>query len=113
FIFAGIFIIVIAAAIYLFSVFTDNNQKVLQSTTTEIKSTPEENLSTGSETSQPENILPSGNEPETNNITGSTTPPEPEIRDAKPSKRIKGYIYQYEDGTYAAQVSSWKTRSIA
>ncbi|RPI72679.1 MAG: SPOR domain-containing protein [Ignavibacteriales bacterium] len=50
---------------------------------------------------------------ETNIITESKTSPEPEIRNAQPSKRIRGYIYQYEDGTFAAQVSSWKSRTIA
>ncbi len=38
---------------------------------------------------------------------------EPEIRNPLPAARIKGYIYKYEDGTYAVQVSSWKSKSIA
>jgi hypothetical protein len=37
----------------------------------------------------------------------------PEVRSPLPSTRIKGYIYRYNDGTYAAQISSWRTKMIA
>jgi hypothetical protein len=36
-----------------------------------------------------------------------------EIRESLPAVRVKGYIYRYEDGVYAAQLSSWKSKSIA
>ncbi|HSP88842.1 MAG TPA: SPOR domain-containing protein [Ignavibacteriaceae bacterium] len=37
----------------------------------------------------------------------------PEIKSVLPSKRIKDYIYQYEDGTFALQLSSWKSKTVA
>jgi len=38
---------------------------------------------------------------------------EVEIKNPLPAKKIKGYIYQYDDGMIAVQVSSWKAKSIA
>jgi hypothetical protein len=50
----------------------------------------------------------------TENVSaGNDVSRTPDIREPLPAKRIKGYIYQYEDGMIAVQVSSWKSRSIA
>ncbi|OGU72343.1 MAG: hypothetical protein A2V93_01645 [Ignavibacteria bacterium RBG_16_34_14] len=35
------------------------------------------------------------------------------IRSVLPSNRVKDYIYQYIDGTFAVQVSSWKSKTVA
>ena len=46
-------------------------------------------------------------------VSGNSNSKVPEIRSVVPSNRIKGYIYQYNDRTFAVQVSSWKSRSVA
>ncbi len=46
-------------------------------------------------------------------IAGNSNSKTPEIRASLPSKRIIGYIYQYDDGMFAVQVSSWKSKTIA
>lgn len=38
---------------------------------------------------------------------------EVEIRQSVPAVRVKGYIYKYENGIYAVQMSSWKSKSVA
>jgi hypothetical protein len=46
-------------------------------------------------------------------IVDNETQKIPEVRPTQHSERIKGYIYRYNDGTYAVQVSSWRSRSVA
>jgi len=58
-----------------------------------------------------EEIVPTPNNDEIVS-SGSDNSGNIEIRKPLPARRVKGYIYKYEN-MYAVQVSSWKTKSIA
>ena len=58
-----------------------------------------------------EEIVPASDNNETIS-SGSENSGKIEIREPLPARRVKGYIYKYEN-MYAVQVSSWKTKSIA
>ncbi len=58
-----------------------------------------------------EEIVPTPNNDEIVS-SGSDNSGNMEIRKPLPARRVKGYIYKYEN-MYAVQVSSWKTKSIA
>ncbi len=48
-----------------------------------------------------------------NEIVSNSNSKVPEIKSVSKSNRIKDYIYQYDDGTFAIQLSSWKSKTVA
>lgn len=131
FIFAGIIFIVTAAIIFFTYYFPAEETKITDLQTAgyeEFKTTNERNNENPVSSTDKEEILSGNNKSSSNEklnpvesnseeLISETIVNEsskiPEIRDVLPSKRLKGYIYQYEDNTLAVQVSSWKSRSVA